>query len=77
MKRGGARKVRVNWCDESKWKEFADALRYHRILKNWKNYTGILPPVLTLYDALKRLGSKERKKERKCFSFEGFKSPFF
>ena len=63
MKRGGARKVRVNWCDEGKWEEFADALRYHRIHKNWTNYTGILPPVSTLYDALKRLGSKEIKRE--------------
>eukprot|EP00957_Ditylum_brightwellii_P185848 14149670-Ditylum_brightwellii.AAC.1 len=64
MKRGGARKVRVNWSDESKWEEFADTLRYHRIHKNWKNYTGILPPVSTLYDALKQLGSKEIRREK-------------
>eukprot|EP00957_Ditylum_brightwellii_P055852 4232063-Ditylum_brightwellii.AAC.1 len=63
MKRGGTRKVRVNWCDESTWEEFKDALHYHHIHKNWKNYTGILPPVSTLYGALKQLGSKEIKRE--------------
>eukprot|EP00957_Ditylum_brightwellii_P106502 8125716-Ditylum_brightwellii.AAC.1 len=39
MKRGGARKVRVNWSGESKWEEFTDTLRYNCIHKNWKNYT--------------------------------------